>query len=126
MVGRAPHAAGSTVEDMSVDHRCADVPVTEELLDGADVVVVLEEVGGEGVAKRVTGRALRDGRPAHGFLYRPLQRGLVQVVPAPLARGAVHVETGRWEHPLPGPLPPGVRVLARQRPRELQRAPRRG
>ena len=108
MLGRALHAAGSTVEDMGVDLGCADVPVTEELLDGPDVVVVLEEVGGEGVAKRVTGCALRDGRPAHGLLHRPLEHGLVQVVPAPLARGAIQVETGRWDHPLPDALPPAV------------------
>jgi len=45
--GSAP--AGSTVEDVRVDLGRADVQVTEELLHGADVVVVLEEVGGEGV-----------------------------------------------------------------------------
>lgn len=48
-VGRAPHPAGPTVEDVRLDLGRADIPVTEELLHGADVVVVLEEVGGEGV-----------------------------------------------------------------------------
>ena len=44
-VGRAPHPRGAPVEDMGVNHRGADVPVTQQLLDGADVVAVLQQVG---------------------------------------------------------------------------------
>src|SRR5436309_12861558 len=40
-VGRASDPSRPQVEDMRVDHRGTDVAVTEELLDGADVVVVL-------------------------------------------------------------------------------------
>lgn len=69
--------------------------------------------------ERVASGAFRDPRPAGGLPHRPLQHGLVQVVPTPLAGDAIHVEAGRGEHPLPDPLPPGVRVFARQRPREL-------
>lgn len=55
---------------MCVDLGRADVAVTEELLDGADVVIVLEQVGGERVPKRVAGRALRDARTACGLPRR--------------------------------------------------------
>src|SRR5206468_4944443 len=40
-VSRASDAGRSPVENMRIDHRGTDVTVTEELLDGADVVVVL-------------------------------------------------------------------------------------
>ena len=61
-------------------------------------------------------------RAADGLSHRPLQHGLVQVVPAALAGDAIHVETGRGKHPLPRPLLPRVRVLARQRPRQFHPA----
>jgi len=36
---------------MSIDHSGFDVFVTQKFLDGADVVAVLEQMGGEGVAE---------------------------------------------------------------------------
>lgn len=56
----AADAAGAEAEDVGVDHGGGDVAVAEELLDGADVVAALEEVGGEGVAEGVAGDSLRD------------------------------------------------------------------
>lgn len=38
---------------MGVDHGGFDVAVAEEFLDGADVVAVFDEVGGEGMAEGV-------------------------------------------------------------------------
>jgi hypothetical protein len=46
----AADAAGTATEDVGVDHGGADGAVAEELLDGAEVMPSLEEVGGEGVA----------------------------------------------------------------------------
>jgi len=40
----------AAVEHVGVDHGGLDVVVAEELLDGADVVAVAEEVGGKAVA----------------------------------------------------------------------------
>ena len=42
---------------MGVDHGGFDVFMTEEFLDGADVVAVLEKVGCEGMAEGVTADA---------------------------------------------------------------------
>ena len=58
-VRRAPHPATTAVQDVCVDHSRADVLVAEELLDGPDVVAVLQEVGRERVPQRVTGRSFR-------------------------------------------------------------------
>ena len=41
----APDGASASIEDVRVDHRCGDIPMTEQLLDGADVVAILKEGG---------------------------------------------------------------------------------
>jgi hypothetical protein len=43
----AANATWASVEDVGVDHRRANVVVSKELLDGADVVTLLQEVGGK-------------------------------------------------------------------------------
>jgi hypothetical protein len=45
---------------VGVDHGGFDVFVSEQFLDGADVITVLEEVGSEGVAEGVATDALFD------------------------------------------------------------------
>jgi len=52
-VGRALDRQPRLVQDVGVDHGGRDVGVTEQLLDGTDVVSGLEQVGGEGVAQGV-------------------------------------------------------------------------
>ena len=46
---RAGDAQRASVEDVGVDHRRLEVAVAEELLDGANVRAVLEQVGGVAV-----------------------------------------------------------------------------
>ena len=48
-VRRAPHTSAATIEDVSVDHGRAHVPMAEELLNGADVIAAFEQVCGERV-----------------------------------------------------------------------------
>jgi len=52
VVDGAVHAEAATAEDVSVDHGRANVFVAEQLLNHADVVAGLEQVGGEGVTLR--------------------------------------------------------------------------
>lgn len=66
MVGGAADAGVAAVEDVRVDHRGADVGVAQELLNGADVGAVLEEVRGEGMPEGVTGGVLGKARLADG------------------------------------------------------------
>ena len=84
MIRRAAHSAPPTVEDVGVDHRGPQVPVAQELLDGADVVTVLQEMGGEGVPEGVATRRFGDAGPPHRTLHGPLENRFVQVVAAPL------------------------------------------
>ena len=85
-VGGADDAVGAAVEDVGVDHGRLDVAVAEEFLDGADVVSVLEEVGGEGVAQGVTGGGLGDARGSDGLFHGPLNHGRMEVVAATLSK----------------------------------------
>ena len=62
----------SAIEDVSIDHCRFHILVAEDFLDGADVIVDFQEVGGKAVAKRMTGQALVDycqtDSSADGFL----------------------------------------------------------
>ncbi len=100
-VGGAADARGAAVQDMGVDHRRRDVLVAEELLDGAEVAAVLEEMGGEGVAKGMAGGPLRNSRREDGSAHGLLKDGLVQVVPAALSALLVSVEVCGGKDPLP-------------------------
>src|SRR5262245_15323986 len=90
--------------------------MTEELLNGADIVVLLQQVSSERVAKRVARGGLGDAHAPHSVLDGPLEDRFVQVMAAPLASEVVHIDARRWEDPLPPPLATGFRILARQCP----------
>ena len=62
-VERAADAERTGLEDVGVDHRRAHVIVAEQLLDGADIVAGLEEVGREAMAQRVATGGLEDSAP---------------------------------------------------------------
>jgi hypothetical protein len=42
----------ASVQDMGVNHRRADVSVAQQLLDRPNIIPILQQVGGKGVAKR--------------------------------------------------------------------------
>jgi hypothetical protein len=52
---------------VGVNHGGFDIFVTEEFLNGTDVVAVLEQVGGEGVAEGVATAMFRDFGTADGI-----------------------------------------------------------
>ena len=53
---------------MGVDHGGLDIFVTKELLDGANVIAVFEEVRGEAMAEGVGGDGFIYFRQSRGFL----------------------------------------------------------
>jgi hypothetical protein len=69
--------------------------VVQELLDGANVVAVLEEVRNEAVAQRVARGALGDARGAAGVPEGALEDRLVEVVTAPVAGRCGDVAPGK-------------------------------
>ena len=74
-VGRAFNYYSRSIENMSVDHRCSDVRVTEQLLNGSDIVAGLQQMSGKRMAKRVNAYA---GLQA-GFLSSSFNRFLKSV-----------------------------------------------
>lgn len=108
--------------------------MAEEFLDGADVIVGFEEMGGKAVAEGVGGdpfgNAGRPGCGPHGFLQAafpsaPLRTGVDVVAmdqaltpsPSPRGRGErarIHRKPGSRKDVLPDPLFVGVGVFARQ------------
>lgn len=46
-VHRTPDTSAAAVQDVGVDHRRTDVPVSQQFLDRADIVPVFEQMGRE-------------------------------------------------------------------------------
>jgi hypothetical protein len=78
---------------VGVNLRGGYVPVPEELLHGADVVAVFQQVGGEGVAEGVGAGALGDAGMPDRVSDRPLKDGLMEVVTAVLAGRPIDVDS---------------------------------
>ena len=111
-VHRAADASSSAVEDVGVDHRGAHVPVAQQLLDRPDIVSVLEQVGGEGVAEGVAGDVFLDFGTRRRILHGALEDRFVEVVAMPEAGLGFHVLPVRRENPLPPPSVVCFRVLS--------------
>jgi hypothetical protein len=88
--------------------------VAQQLLNGADITAVLEEVRREGVAKRVAGGALGDPGGEDRTAHRLLHDRLVKMVPAALACLRLDIGPSGREDPLPRPLTPRRRELPRE------------
>lgn len=81
-VRRAAHPHGASIEHMGLDHRGAHVLVAQELLDRADVLAPLQQVGRKGMAEGVAAGLLGDSCLGYGSLHRLLHHARIQVVAA--------------------------------------------
>jgi hypothetical protein len=118
LVEGAADGEGATIEDVGVDHGGGDVAVTEELLDGADVVARLEEVGGEAVPEGVAGGRFGEVSGLTGGVEGALEHCFVEVVASKLA-AVISVVASCGEDPLPRPFTFRKWVLVSERAREL-------
>src|SRR5262249_58805749 len=91
-------------------------------MDRADVVALLDQMSGEGVAEGVARRRLRDAGTADRVLHRPLEDGFVEVMAASLAGEAVDVKAGGGKDPLPAPQTARVGVLVHLGPGQFDPA----
>lgn len=89
--------------------------MAQELLNGANVVAGLQEMGGEGVAQAVRGGAFLNTRLLGSLLDGSLQTGGVHVMAAFLPTAGVNGASGSRKERLPDELTGGVGVLAFQR-----------
>ncbi len=67
LVEGAADGQAAPLEDVGVDHGGLEVFVAEQVLDGADVVTALQQVGGKGMTEGVAGDALVDTGLAGGL-----------------------------------------------------------
>jgi hypothetical protein len=101
---------------MSIDHGGFDIFVAEEFLDGADVIAVLEQVGGEGVAEGVaTDRFIGDASQDCSGTYGFLQATFSNMVTALNPRAWVRDNAFARKNILPGPFAIGIRVFIFER-----------
>jgi hypothetical protein len=107
----AADAGGAAVENVGVDHGGRDILVAQQFLDGADVVAVLEQVGGEAVAKDVWDDGLGDVGSSGGLAHGPLDQSLVSMVATGLPGSGVAVVADGGEYPLPPPLGGSAGIL---------------
>jgi len=108
------HACRAPIQDVRVDHRGRDVFVAEELLDGAELASIFEQMGGERMPESVAGGPFADLRVSHRSADGPLHDGLVEMMTASLTRTWLTVGSRGGENPLPGPFAASHRQLSRQ------------
>ena len=92
------------VQDVRVNHRCGNILVPKELLDGANVVSAFEQMGGERVTQRMTRSGLVDTSRTDGVLHRSLQQTFSNVVALLFATVRIDREPRRRKNVLPGPF----------------------
>jgi hypothetical protein len=115
VVEGAADSFAATVQDMTVDLGCRHVAVTEEFLDRADIVAVLEEVRGEAVSQAVAGGGFDDAGLKTGFTDRALKNRLMEMVSSTLSGHTIDIVPADREHPLPAQLLARVLVLSLKR-----------
>jgi len=86
--------------------------VTEEFLDGPDVVPILDEMGRERMPECVAGDRLLDARPHRRALDGPLDDRFVEVVSKEEGCCGIGVLAARGEDPLPAPQAVCARVFS--------------
>lgn len=96
--------------------------MAEELLNGADVLAILEQMSREAVPKGVARGALQNPGSLDGRGDGALDPRFVEVVTPPLAGPSTAVDPGRREQPLPGELTTRIRELIGHRMREFHEA----
>ena len=76
-IGWAPNAQRTPIQDVSVNHRRADIRMAEQFLNRSNVVPVLEQVRRKRMAERVTAGPFRNPRPADRCGDRALDDGFM-------------------------------------------------
>lgn len=72
------HALTAFIENVGVNHRCTDIRMPEKLLDGSDIVAILEQVCSKRMTKGMTPDTFYNPGPKDGFLYSPLEKSFCE------------------------------------------------
>lgn len=86
--------------------------MTKQLLHCTDIVIRLQQVGGETVSQRMAANPFVYTARQRGAAHGLLQRAFVQMMAADRAAVGINGQTRRWKKKLPLQLAPGVGILA--------------
>jgi hypothetical protein len=111
VVNRAANVEPGAVADVSVNHRGGDIFVPEELLDGPDIIAILQKMGSETVPKGVAARRFGDPAGPNSILDRVLQVSFRGMVPAFFSTARIDRDLFGGEDVLPGPFTSGVGIF---------------
>ena len=92
---------------MGVDHGGGDIGMTKQLLHGADVGAVRQQMCGEGMAQGVGSHPLGEIRRPRRLADGTLQRGVLDMMAPPDAAARIDRQLPGREKPLLGPLRAG-------------------
>lgn len=70
------------LQDVGIDHGCGQIFMSQQGLNRADVGTALEQVGGKGMAKRMSADALGQIHAAHNCLDRLVDHAGVNMMAA--------------------------------------------
>jgi hypothetical protein len=104
---------------VGVNHRGFYIFVTEEFLNGADIVSILQQMGGEGVTECMWGHMLIDLCTAGGFTDGFLHYRFMNMMAACNASALIFGKVGCGKDILPDPFPVCIQVLVLERIRKV-------
>ena len=93
--------------------------MTEDVLEGADVGIGIEEMGGEAVSEGVAGDPFGDGGFFKGFFELPLHGVLEEVVTGEFPSAGVGAELRGGEEKAPRELESGIWIFSLKGKREV-------
>ena len=89
MVQGALHGSPTTIEDMGIDHGRRNILMSEEFLNGADIVACFQQMSGEAMAEGMTTDGLVGLGSQDCLMDRLLKATLVSVMASNLAGSGV-------------------------------------
>jgi hypothetical protein len=101
----------AALKDVGVDHGGTHILVTQQFLDRADVIAILEKVSREAVAKGMAGHAFADTGLPSRFFDSVLQAGGIDVMATLLFAARVESTFRGGKEVLPGKLTRCVRIF---------------
>ena len=114
IVKRAPNAEPGFVQNMRINHRRSNIFVSEESLDGSDIVTAFQQMGGEAMPESMAAGCLGNTGGKNGFFYCVLKIFLRDVMTADFSAARVERGLGRWEDVLPDPGTLGIWIFTAQ------------
>ena len=96
---------------VGINHGCSDITVSQQFLNRSDIVIGLQKVTGETVAKGMGRGPLGDFSPAHAPFYGLLDMGVMEMIALVLFCLRDKGQGLCWKKPLPDQFLGGIFVF---------------